>query len=83
MGRPVIVSEVEGLRGAFVDGQEGLWVPPGNLEAMRSAIVSLWNDPEKAHKMGAAGRRLVEQSKDNRIFSDGINEAIADAVGGT
>jgi glycosyltransferase involved in cell wall biosynthesis len=81
MGRPVIVSEVEGHRGAFVDGQEGLWVPPGNVEAMRSAIISLWNDPGKARKMGAAGRRLVERSKDNRIFSDGINEAIADAVG--
>lgn len=80
MGRPVIVSAVAGQRGAFTEGQEGLWVPPGDVEALRAAIVSLWSDPVRADAMGAAGRLLVEQSKDNRIFSDGINQVIADAA---
>jgi glycosyltransferase involved in cell wall biosynthesis len=83
MGRPVIVSDVEGQRGAFTQGQEGLWVPPADVEALRAAIVSLWNDPVRADKMGAAGRLLVEQSKYNRIFSDGINRVIANAAQGS
>ncbi len=83
MGRPVIVSDVEGQRGAFIEGQEGLWVPPGNVEALRAAIISLWNDPALADKMGAAGRHLVELSKDNHIFSNGINQALADAADGS
>ncbi|GAA2135429.1 hypothetical protein GCM10009825_19700 [Arthrobacter humicola] len=83
MGRPVIVSDVEGQRGAFTEGREGLWVPAGDVEALRAAIVSLWNDPERADRMGAAGRLLVEQSKDNRIFSDGISRVIAEAATGS
>jgi len=80
MGRPVIVSDVQGQCGAFIDGKEGLWVPVGNVEAMRSAIISLWNDPNRADEMGAAGRRLVERSKDNIVFSEGISRVIAEAA---
>jgi glycosyltransferase involved in cell wall biosynthesis len=81
MGRPVIVSDVQGQRGAFVHGIEGLWVPPGDAKAMRAAIIALWNDPVKAEEMGAAGRRLVERHKDHRVFSEGISRVIAEVTG--
>ncbi|SEQ51248.1 glycosyltransferase [Arthrobacter sp. OV608] len=80
MGLPVIVSQVDGQRGAFVHGVEGLWVPPENVDALREAILSLWNDPAIAAGMGAAGRRLVETGKTNHIFSDGLNRVLADAA---
>ncbi|MFF2346143.1 glycosyltransferase family 4 protein [Pseudarthrobacter sp. NPDC058119] len=81
MGRPVIVSKVDGLRGTFVDGREGLWVEPGDVESLRTAITILWNDPEKASQMGAAGRILVERNKDNRIFAEGIQKVLSEAAG--
>jgi glycosyltransferase involved in cell wall biosynthesis len=80
MGLPVIVSQVDGQRGAFVHGVEGLWVPPGNVDALREAILTLGKDPAIAARMGAAGRRRVESCKANHIFSDGLNRVLAEAA---
>lgn len=80
MGCPVIVSAVEGQRDAFVDGQEGLWVPQGDVGALREAIVRLWGDPARAAAMGANGRRLVERGRDHRVFSEGIGQVLAEAA---
>lgn len=80
MGRPVIVSEVAGQRDAFVGGREGLWVPQGDAEALRAAIVSIWEDQERADAMGAAGQRRVARDKGHRVFSEGISLVISDAA---
>ncbi|GGH49079.1 glycosyltransferase family 4 protein [Microbacterium album] len=80
MGRPVIVSAVAGQRAAFVEGREGLWVPTGDAEALRRAIVELWNDPRRAAAMGEAGRRLVVRERDHRVFSDGVSRVLRDAA---
>jgi glycosyltransferase involved in cell wall biosynthesis len=81
MGRPVIVSAVEGQRGAFVEGREGLWVPPGDPVALRRAILELWHDPARAAAMGAAGRRLVEEGRDHRVFSEGVSRVLREVTG--
>lgn len=78
MGCPVIVSDVEGQEGAFTEGREGLWVKQGDPVALREAILSLWQDPEGAAEMGRAGRTLVESHKNNRVFSDALNEIFAE-----
>lgn len=82
MGLPVIVSQVEGQRDAFQEGREGLWVPQGDVEALRSAISKLWEHPEESQSMGLAGRELVEREKDIQVFVDGLNRVIAESVGG-
>jgi glycosyltransferase involved in cell wall biosynthesis len=43
------------------DGTTGLLVPPGNVEAMSAALVSLLRDPDRRHRMGEAARADVEQ----------------------
>ncbi|MBO3663248.1 glycosyltransferase [Microbacterium stercoris] len=73
MGRPVIVSAVAGQRDAFSDGVEGLWVPPGDPEALRAAILTLWNDPVRAAAMGAAGRARVLATRDHAVFAAGVS----------
>lgn len=83
MGCPVIVSDVEGQEGAFTEGQEGLWVRQGDSAALRAAILSLWQDPQRAAAMGRAGRTLVESHKSNRVFSDALNEIFADVASTT
>lgn len=39
----------------------GLYVPPGDAEALRRAIVYLLDHPTERARLGAAGRRTVEQ----------------------
>jgi glycosyltransferase involved in cell wall biosynthesis len=79
MGRAVIVSAVEGQRGAFTEGREGLWVPPGDALALRRAILALWNDPSRADAMGAAGRLLAVR-RDHAVFATGITRVLREVA---
>ncbi len=59
MSRPVICSLIEGQRGAIDNGRNGLHVPVGDAEALRKAIVGLWEQTEEAARMGREGRRTA------------------------
>ncbi len=69
-GLPVVASEVSGSRQVVLDGETGVLVPPGNVEALRAAIARLLEDPEKALSMGAAARQHVANQ-----FSGGAQAA--------
>ena len=43
-------------------GQTGLYVRPGDPDELRRAIVYLLEHPEEARRIGASGRRMVEQT---------------------
>jgi glycosyltransferase involved in cell wall biosynthesis len=62
MGRAVICSETPGQTDVVVDGETGIYVPPGDPQALRAAIEYLLNNPQEAERMGQAGRRRVEQT---------------------
>ena len=54
-GCPVIATRVSGLR--FVVNDAGLLIPPGNPEALASALEQLAQQPETRQKLGAMGRK--------------------------
>lgn len=54
MGRPVIASHVGGLSEVIEHGVSGLFVPPGDSEALCCAIETLLRDPQFACRMGSA-----------------------------
>jgi glycosyltransferase involved in cell wall biosynthesis len=58
-GKPVVASDVGGLRDLVVDGETGLLVPPRNPAALRAAIDRLLADPDLRRRLGAAGRERV------------------------
>jgi glycosyltransferase involved in cell wall biosynthesis len=58
--RPVVVTEMPGIREYVVDGKTGLVVPPGDAGAFGTAIRELLSDPDRARDLGRAGRRRVE-----------------------
>ena len=53
--RPVIGSDVGGLRYTIDDGVTGMRVPPRNAAAIGAAMNRLFADPARARAMGAAG----------------------------
>jgi glycosyltransferase involved in cell wall biosynthesis len=59
--RAVICSRTPGQTDVIVEGETGLYVPPGDVAALRQAIQRLLADPEEAERMGRAGRRVVEE----------------------
>jgi glycosyltransferase involved in cell wall biosynthesis len=56
-GRPVIATDVGGMRDVVVDGETGYLVPSGDAGAFAAALVRLARDPERSAELGEAGRR--------------------------
>jgi glycosyltransferase involved in cell wall biosynthesis len=64
-GKPIIASDSGGLRDIVADGESGLLVPPGDVDALRAAMAQLIADPELRARMGvAAARRAALFSPD-------------------
>jgi glycosyltransferase involved in cell wall biosynthesis len=61
-GTPVVASRTGALPEVVgTDGAAGRLVPPGDAGALVAAVESLLDDPAARDRMGAAGRRRVEQ----------------------
>ena len=59
-GTPVVASRVGGIPEVVVDGETGWLVAPGDPAALGGALRHALDDPERARRMGEAGRRRVE-----------------------
>jgi D-inositol-3-phosphate glycosyltransferase len=57
--RPVVGSEVGGIKHSVVDGSTGFLVPPRDPQALADRLLRLHDAPELADEMGRAGLRRV------------------------
>jgi glycosyltransferase involved in cell wall biosynthesis len=55
-GVPVITTTAAGARELLADGRSGLIVPPGDPDALRTAVEGLLADPARCARMAAAAR---------------------------
>ena len=62
LARPVVATDVGGMREPVIDGETGILVEPFNPSALASAFAQLATDPARAMEMGAAGRRRYESA---------------------
>jgi rhamnosyl/mannosyltransferase len=74
-GKPLISSEIgTGTTFVNVNDETGLVVPPSDPAALREAMVTLWNDPNRAEDMGRrAGdryRRMFTADRMVRSYLD-------------
>ncbi len=60
MGKSVVITRTEGQQDVVESGVNGVYVPPGDAEALRGAIVDLLGAPDRCTKMGEAARRAIE-----------------------
>ncbi len=60
-GKPVVVSDVPGIREVIADGVDGLLADPMNPEDIAGKMRDLLEDPERRRRMGSRGRRKVEE----------------------
>jgi glycosyltransferase involved in cell wall biosynthesis len=58
-GRPIIGADFPGCREIIRNGQNGLLVPPRDVEALTGAIAQLLESPELRAAMGTRGREIV------------------------
>ena len=61
VGRPVIASRIGGLADIVKDGETGLLVPPGDVQALRRAMQSLLDEAEYRELMGKMAKERVTE----------------------
>jgi glycosyltransferase involved in cell wall biosynthesis len=59
-GKPVVASDLPGVRTVVAQGQDGLLTPPGQAEPLAEALGLLARDPDLRRAMGKRGRLKVE-----------------------
>jgi glycosyltransferase involved in cell wall biosynthesis len=65
-GKPTILAIDGVIRQVVEEADAGVFVPPGDAEALAEAILRLAADGEACRRMGVAARRAVERSFDRR-----------------
>lgn len=69
--RPVVATDVGGVREVVMDGETGHLVPPGDAEMMARKIISLLQDRQSAHSMGQrAMARAISRFSSTRQAAD-------------
>lgn len=58
--RPVVATDVGGVREIVEHGNNGLLVPAADPEALAAAIIGLLRDPVRSRALGICGREVVE-----------------------
>lgn len=79
--RPVVCTDVGGVREIVVDGVTGYLVPPRNVQLLAARLKALLGDREFAREMGRAGRRRVESNFSLEISVASAERAIEEVVG--
>jgi glycosyltransferase involved in cell wall biosynthesis len=82
MGKPVICSRTRGQVDVIQEGVTGLYVPIGDAAALRTAMLSLWNEPLRAQQMGRNARALVEKHHTLEKFTSTARSAAEASLDG-
>lgn len=61
MGRPIVASDIDGVREEVRHNETGILVPPADPIALADAILSLLDDREKAERLGREARKDAEE----------------------
>ncbi len=78
--RPVVATNVGGLRDAVVNGVTGLLVPAGDPVALRSGIERVLGDPRMRSRLGLAAREAAAKSFSWSGYVEAVEGVYADAL---
>lgn len=80
-GKPVVVGDSGGAREALVDGETGVLVDGADVGAVADAVGCLLADPERARRMGVAGRNRVLERLTWTAVAERLSRWLQEAAG--
>jgi glycosyltransferase involved in cell wall biosynthesis len=80
-GKPVVASRVSAIPEIVLDGQTGLLVPPGDAQALASALGRLLGEPALAGEMGRLGRERLRSHFSVERMVDETEQVYRDLLG--
>jgi glycosyltransferase involved in cell wall biosynthesis len=72
VGRPIVATDVAGCREVVRDGQEGILVPLGDIDAAAQALTTLAADPDLRYRLGAAANARFHE----RFTADAVRQKV-------
>jgi glycosyltransferase involved in cell wall biosynthesis len=81
MALPVVCTRTSGQTDTIVDGETGLYVPPGDVVALRAAIRRLLDDPTEARRLGGNARQWVVEHADVWAYAGVLRDVVAEVSG--
>jgi glycosyltransferase involved in cell wall biosynthesis len=61
MAKPIIATNIDGIKEQIIDGKSGILIPPRDPNAIANAIIKLTNNKNLAENIGLAARKRVEE----------------------
>ena len=80
---PVIAYDVDGTREVCVDGETGVLVPPGDLDALRNAVTWMMDHPDESRQQAQRGRELCRRRFAAETMVDALERVYAEVLGET
>jgi glycosyltransferase involved in cell wall biosynthesis len=78
MARAVIAFRSKGITDYVIDGETGILVEPGNVEALREAIRYLLANPREARRLGDNARQRILQELNLETYVGQIAELLSE-----
>ena len=82
MGKAVICSRIRGQKDVIQEGKTGLYVPPQDISALRTAIRFLWDNPDIAKRIGTAAREHIVAFHSLDNFVSKVKEVVEGVISG-
>jgi len=76
-----VVLAIDGvIRDVVETAQAGIYVQPGDADALAEAITRLCNDSDLTHRMGAAGRKAIEEQFDRALVAERLKNLFEEMI---
>jgi glycosyltransferase involved in cell wall biosynthesis len=79
-GLPIITTAVGAHAEVVRDGHNGIIVPPGDVNALGTALSRLAADPSLRNQMGHVGRLLAEERFDARVNAQRVARVVLEGI---
>jgi glycosyltransferase involved in cell wall biosynthesis len=79
-GKPVIVSDFPGSERSVSDGEQGLVVPMGDVDALRKAMAEMVGNHTLWRQLGSAGRNRVVNDFSDKSYWASLEDWYREAV---
>ncbi len=66
MGKPVVASDLDGVRELVVRNETGILIPPNHSQALAHAVIELIQDTPRAYRLGQQGYAQAREKFDAR-----------------
>ena len=81
MALPVVSTWHSGIPEVVLDGQTGLLVPPGDIEALADRIRRLLRDPDLRRRLGDRGRAHIAEHFDMPVLTRRLEAIYREILG--